>query len=57
MTQRKRLALATSQEPIDLVDEILRLDRLGDVAVEAGGQHALAIADHREGRDGDHRHA
>ena len=32
--------------------ECFRVDRLGDVSVEAAGQHLFAVADHGERRDG-----
>src|SRR5205823_13250119 len=34
--------------------ENLRIDRLGEIAVETCGQHAVPIARHRESRDGNH---
>src|SRR6185503_7835621 len=48
---RRRCCGRAGDEPLHLRDEGLRHDRLADVAVEAGGERAIAVADHGEGRD------
>src|SRR6185503_4398215 len=43
-------------ESFDLADKLFRVDRLGDVAVEAGAQQFVAIADHGQRGDRDQRY-
>src|SRR5579883_924690 len=53
--RRHRSPLRRGNVRFDLRYEALRLDRLGDIPVEAGGDDALAIAGHRQRRHGDER--
>src|SRR5205807_398392 len=48
---RPTASLSRRQVLLDFVHEPLRRDGLGEVAVEAGGEYSLAIADH--GQRGD----